>query len=242
MTSAGRSRLHKHHPPDQHIDTGIQPLTAWHLITLSASVASRQKKIEITITAVILSILDTVQMCVRFLTQSTRSSLLSGQMEWKNVCVDAFGLNNSFTSLNGCQKDPSTRNKWIVYFKWHPGSCLGLVIVQKFWYDTDTLSSIPVPERYFFWYQFYEINFNKIISKNFGFIFSACWHLYRLEASSPEPLHKGAKYIQHNKSVQIVNKVQIVFSLHICEATFTLVRVRFKMHSSDRIIISIHLF
>ncbi len=28
--------------------------------------------------------------------------------------------------------------------------------------DTDTLSSIPVPERYFFRYQFYEISFNKI--------------------------------------------------------------------------------
>ncbi len=29
-------------------------------------------------------------------------------------------------------------------------------------FDTDTLSSIPVPERYFFRYQFYEISFNKI--------------------------------------------------------------------------------
>ncbi len=40
-------------------------------------------------------------------------------------------------------------------------------------FDTDTLSLIPVPERYFFRYQFYEISFNKIyiISKNFGFIF-----------------------------------------------------------------------
>ncbi len=40
-------------------------------------------------------------------------------------------------------------------------------------FDTDTLSSIPVPEQYFFRYQFYEISFNKIyiISKNFGFIF-----------------------------------------------------------------------
>ncbi len=28
--------------------------------------------------------------------------------------------------------------------------------------DTDTLSSIPVSERYFFRYQFYEISFNKI--------------------------------------------------------------------------------
>ncbi len=28
--------------------------------------------------------------------------------------------------------------------------------------ETDTLSSIPVPERYFFRYQFYEISFNKI--------------------------------------------------------------------------------
>ncbi len=39
--------------------------------------------------------------------------------------------------------------------------------------DTDTLSSIPVPERYFFRYQFYEISLNKIyiISKIFGFIF-----------------------------------------------------------------------
>ncbi len=40
--------------------------------------------------------------------------------------------------------------------------------------------------------------------KNVGFIFSACWHLYRLKASSPDPLHKGTKYIQHNKSEQIV--------------------------------------
>ncbi len=29
-------------------------------------------------------------------------------------------------------------------------------------FDTDTLSSILVPERYFFRYQFYEISFNKI--------------------------------------------------------------------------------
>ncbi len=73
-------------------------------------------------------------------------------------------------------------------------------------FDTDTLSSIPVPERYFFQYQFYEISFNKItLSQKTLFVFcSACWHLYRLKDSSPEPLHKGTKYIQHNKSVQII--------------------------------------
>ncbi len=40
-------------------------------------------------------------------------------------------------------------------------------------FDIDTLSSIQVPERHFFRYQFYEISFNKIyiISKIFGFIF-----------------------------------------------------------------------
>ncbi len=44
---------------------------------------------------------------------------------------------------------------------------------RSIFFDTDTLSSIPVPERYFFRYQFYEISFNKIsiISKNVGFIF-----------------------------------------------------------------------
>ncbi len=46
-------------------------------------------------------------------------------------------------------------------------SCLGLDTRagyhSKFFdIDTDTLSSIPVPERYFFRYQFYEISFNKI--------------------------------------------------------------------------------
>ncbi len=72
--------------------------------------------------------------------------------------------------------------------------------------DTDTLSSIPVPERYFFRYQFNEISFNKITlsQKTLFLFFSACWHLYRLKDSSPEPLHKGTKYIQHNKSVQII--------------------------------------
>ncbi len=40
-------------------------------------------------------------------------------------------------------------------------------------FDTDTLSSIPVPEQYFFRYQFYEISFNKIpLSQKT--IFSAC--------------------------------------------------------------------
>ncbi len=29
--------------------------------------------------------------------------------------------------------------------------------------DTDTLSSIPAPERYFFRYQFYEISFNRCL-------------------------------------------------------------------------------
>ncbi len=43
-------------------------------------------------------------------------------------------------------------------------------------FDTDTLSSIPVPERYFFRYQFYEINFNKIAlsQKTLVLFFSAC--------------------------------------------------------------------
>ncbi len=38
---------------------------------------------------------------------------------------------------------------------------------------TDTWTSIPVPERYFFQYQFYEINFNKITlsHKNFDLFF-----------------------------------------------------------------------
>ncbi len=42
--------------------------------------------------------------------------------------------------------------------------------------DTDTLSSIPVPERYFFRYQFYEISFNKITlsQKTLVLFFSAC--------------------------------------------------------------------
>ncbi len=72
--------------------------------------------------------------------------------------------------------------------------------------DTDTLSSIPVPERYFFRYQFYEISLNKITlsQKILVSFFSACWHLYSLKDSSPEPLHKGTKYIQNNKSVQII--------------------------------------
>ncbi len=57
---------------------------------------------------------------------------------------------------------------------------------------------------------FFDTNFMKLVLtrlhylKNVGFIFSACWHLYRLKASSPEPLHKGTKNIQHNKSVQII--------------------------------------
>ncbi len=47
-------------------------------------------------------------------------------------------------------------------------------------FDIDTLSSIPVPERYFFRYQFYEISFNKIyiISKIFGFIFVQLVDIY----------------------------------------------------------------
>ncbi len=70
-------------------------------------------------------------------------------------------------------------------------------------FHTNTLSSIPVPERYFFQYQFYKSILTRLhYLKNVGFIFSACWHLYRLKASSPEPLHKGTNYIQHNKSVQ----------------------------------------
>ncbi len=51
--------------------------------------------------------------------------------------------------------------------------------------NTDTLTSIPVPERYFFRYHFFKINFNKItllyLKKKTGFIFSACWRLYRLK-------------------------------------------------------------
>ncbi len=39
--------------------------------------------------------------------------------------------------------------------------------------NTDTLSSKPVPERYFFRYQFYEISFNKITLSQ-KTIFSAC--------------------------------------------------------------------
>ncbi len=42
--------------------------------------------------------------------------------------------------------------------------------------DTNTLSSIPVPEQYFFRYQFYEISFNKITlsQKTLVLFFSAC--------------------------------------------------------------------
>ncbi len=56
--------------------------------------------------------------------------------------------------------------------------CLSKMILIRAGYrskffDIDTLSSLPVPEQYFFRYQFYEISFNKIyiISKNFGLIF-----------------------------------------------------------------------
>ncbi len=95
---------------------------------------------------------------------------------------------------------------------------LGLGIVQKF--------SIPIPwVRYRFLNDtFFDTNFMKSVLTRLHYLkklcfyfFSACWHLYRLKDSSPEPLHKGTKYIHHNKSVQIIfNKVQIVFSLHIC--------------------------
>ncbi len=71
--------------------------------------------------------------------------------------------------------------------------------------DTDTLSSIPVPEWYFFRYQFYEISFNKItLSQKIWFYFFQFVDIYTDSDSSPEPLHKGTKYIQHNKSVQII--------------------------------------
>ncbi len=51
----------------------------------------RQKLIEITITAAILSTLYTVYKCAFTFWQSTRLSLAStGQMEWKNVLFDAF--------------------------------------------------------------------------------------------------------------------------------------------------------
>ncbi len=81
---------------------------------------------------------------------------------------------------------------------------IGLGIVQTF--------SIPIPwVRYQFLNDtFFDTNFIKSILiklhylKNVAFIFSVCWHLYRLNASSPDPLHKGTKYIQHNKTVQIV--------------------------------------
>ncbi len=53
--------------------------------------------------------------------------------------------------------------------------------------------------------------------KNVAFIFSACFiHLYRLKASSPNVLHKGTKYIQHNKSVQIVLVTVSVDALQLC--------------------------
>ncbi len=39
-------------------------------------------------------------------------------------------------------------------------------------FDTDTLSLIPVPERYFFRYQFYEISFNKIT------LSQKCWFYF----------------------------------------------------------------
>ncbi len=109
--------------------------------------------------------------------------------------------------------------------------------------DTDTLTSIPVPKRYFFQYKFYEINFNKItfskkkIKKTLVSFFQLL-DVYT-DSKTPEPLHKGTKYIQHNKSANNFNKAQIVFSLLICKATFTLVHVRFKTHSLDRIIIYI---
>ncbi len=72
--------------------------------------------------------------------------------------------------------------------------------------------SIPIPwVRYRFLNDtFFNTNFMKSVltrytlSQKIFYFFSACWHLYRLKASSPELLHKGTKYIQHNKSVQII--------------------------------------
>ncbi len=70
------------------------------------------------------------------------------------------------------------------------GLVLGLGIVHKF--------SVPIPwVRYrFLNHTFFDNNFMKSVVtrlhslKNFGFIFSACWHLYRLKASSPAQRNK----------------------------------------------------
>ncbi len=99
---------------------------------------------------------------------------------------------------------------------WWISTWIGLGIVKK----------IPIPihwVRYLFLSDtFFNTNFMKSVLtrlyylKNFGLICSACWHLYRLKASSPEPPHKGTQYIQ-NKSVQIVLikfKVSVRLPLH----------------------------
>ncbi len=75
-------------------------------------------------------------------------------------------------------------------------------------FDTDTIPWL----RYrflndtFFRYQFYEINFNKITlspkKKTLVLLFQLL-DVYT-DSMSPEPLHKGTKYIQHNKSEQII--------------------------------------
>ncbi len=93
-------------------------------------------------------------------------------------------------------------------------SRLGLGIVNFF------SISIPWVRYRFLNDSFFDTNFMKSVLtrlhylKKLVFFFSACWHLYRLKDSSPEPLHKGTKYIQHNKSVQIILIKLIVFSLH----------------------------
>ncbi len=110
IDTASRARHRQIVSSPMALPNAVQSLNVW----LDHAVL-RQKQIEITITNAILSTLDTVyNMCVRFRTQSA-VRLSSGQMEWKNVRFDTFGLNSVFASLYRYQKDPSVRNKWIVY-------------------------------------------------------------------------------------------------------------------------------
>ncbi len=113
------------------------------------------------------------------------------------------------------RKCPTIVFSWLIS-TWFCLSWIGLGIVQRF--------SIPIHwVRYLFLSDtFFNTNFIKSVLtrlhylKNVGLICSACWHLYRLKVSSPEPPHKGTKYIQH-KSVQIVLikfKVSVRLPLH----------------------------
>ncbi len=86
---------------------------------------------------------------------------------------------------------------------------LGIVIFFRYRYDT--LSSIPVPERYFFRYQFFGIilRFNKITLSQKTLFFREFYFFSLLTFIQSQYLiswatAQGTKYIQHNKSVQIV--------------------------------------